>query len=65
MKFTVGVFQLVRFGSIFAQISQDLLIWLQGQARTLKSALEFSEGELGSIAEGNLGKGVRSLNLRW
>lgn len=49
---TVGVSQLVKFGSRFAQVSQDLVVWVQEQARIIRPAPEFSEGELVSIVDG-------------
>jgi transcriptional antiterminator RfaH len=52
IRSTVGVSQLVKFGSRFAQVSQDLVGWVQEQAKGAKLAPEFNEGELVSITEG-------------
>jgi transcriptional antiterminator RfaH len=52
IRSTVGVSQLVKFGTRFAQVSQDLVTWVQDQAKLIKLAPEFSGGELVSITEG-------------
>jgi transcriptional antiterminator RfaH len=53
IRSTVGVSQLVKFGSRFAQVSQELVSWVQDQAKLMKLAPEFTEGELVSITEGS------------
>ena len=52
IRSTVGVSQLVKFGSQFAEVSQELVEWVQDHAKGVKLAPEFSEGELVSITEG-------------
>jgi transcriptional antiterminator RfaH len=52
IRSTVGVSQLVKFGSRFAQVSQDLVAWVQEHAKGVKLAPEFTEGELVSITKG-------------
>ncbi|OYZ76256.1 MULTISPECIES: transcription/translation regulatory transformer protein RfaH [unclassified Polaromonas] len=52
IRSTVGVSQLVKFGTRFAQVSQELVGWVQEQAKGVELAPEFNEGELVSITEG-------------
>lgn len=52
IRSTVGVSQLVKFGTKFARVSQDLVAWVQDHAKGVKLAPEFNEGELVSITEG-------------
>lgn len=52
IRSTAGVSQLVKFGSRFAQVSQELVVWVQEQAKGVKLTSEISEGELVSITEG-------------
>jgi transcriptional antiterminator RfaH len=52
IRSTVGVSQLVKFGSRFAQVGQDLVTWVQDHAKLVKLAPEFKQGDVVTIAEG-------------
>lgn len=52
IRSTVGVSRLVKFGSRFAQVSQDLVTWVQDHAKVVKLAPELKRGDLVTITEG-------------
>lgn len=52
IRSTVGVSKLVKFGSRFAQVSQDLVAWVQDQAKVMKLAPELKQGDVVTITEG-------------
>ncbi len=52
IRSTVGVSQLVKFGHRFAEVSQDLVSWVQEQANVMKLAPELKQGDLVTITEG-------------
>ena len=52
IRSTVGVSQLVKFGHRFAEVSQDLVSWVQDQAKVMKLAPEIKQGDLVTITEG-------------
>lgn len=52
IRSTVGVSQLVKFGHRFAEVSQDLVSWVQDQAKVMKLAPELKEGDVVTITEG-------------
>ena len=52
IRSTVGVSQLVKFGHRFAEVSQDLVSWVQDQARLVKLAPELKHGDVVTITEG-------------
>ncbi len=52
IRSTVGVSQLVKFGHCFAEVSQDLVSWVQDQAKVMKLAPELKQGDVVTITEG-------------
>jgi transcriptional antiterminator RfaH len=52
IRSTVGVSQLVKFGHRFAEVSQDLVQWVQEHAKTNKIEEQFKSGDLVRITEG-------------
>jgi transcriptional antiterminator RfaH len=52
IRSTVGVSQLVKFGHRFAEVSQDLVSWVQDQAKVMKLAPELKQGDVVTITEG-------------
>ena len=52
IRSTVGVSQLVRFGHRFAEVSQDLVAWVQAHSKLMKLAPELKQGDLVTITEG-------------
>jgi transcriptional antiterminator RfaH len=52
IRSTVGVSQLVKFGHRFAEVSQDLVQWVQENAKTNKIEEQFKSGDLVRITEG-------------
>jgi transcriptional antiterminator RfaH len=52
IRSTVGVSQLVKFGHRFAEVSQDLVAWVQDQAKLMKLAPELKQGDVVTITEG-------------
>ena len=52
IRSTVGVSQLVRFGHRFAEVSQELVQWVQEHAKTNKIEEQFKSGDLVRITEG-------------
>lgn len=52
IRSTVGVSQLVKFGHRFAEVSQDLVSWVQDQAKLVKFAPELNQGDVVTITEG-------------
>jgi transcriptional antiterminator RfaH len=52
IRSTVGVSQLVKFGHRFAEVSQDLVTWVQDHAKLVKLAPELKQGDLVTITEG-------------
>lgn len=52
IRSTVGVSQLVKFGHRFAEVSQDLVAWVQDHAKVMKLAPELKQGDLVTITEG-------------
>jgi transcriptional antiterminator RfaH len=52
VRSTVGVSQLVKFGHRFAEVSQDLVAWVQDYAKVMKLSPELSQGDVVTITEG-------------
>ncbi len=52
IRSTVGVSQLVKFGTQFAQVSQDLVAWVQEHVKAVKLAPELKQGDVVTITEG-------------
>lgn len=52
IRSTAGVSQLVKFGSSFARVRQELVQWVKDQTRGVKFIPQFKEGELVSVTEG-------------
>ena len=52
IRSTVGVSQLVKFGHRFAEVSQDLVSWVQDHAKVMKLAPELKQGDVVTITEG-------------
>jgi transcriptional antiterminator RfaH len=52
IRSTVGVSHLVKFGSLFAWVSQDLVAWVQDHAEGMKITPKFNQGDVVTIAEG-------------
>jgi transcriptional antiterminator RfaH len=52
IRSTVGVSQLVKFGHRFAEVSQELVQWVQEHAKTNKIEEQFKSGDLVRITEG-------------
>jgi transcriptional antiterminator RfaH len=48
----VGVSQLVKFGHRFAEVSQNLVSWVQDQAKVMRLAPELKQGDVVTITEG-------------
>ena len=49
---TVGVSQLVKVGHRFAEVSQDVVAWVQVHAKVVKLAPELKQGDVVTITEG-------------
>lgn len=60
IRSTVGVSQLVRFGSRFAHVSQDLIAWVQEQTKVTKVDEKFKEGDLVTVTQGPF-KGIEAI----
>lgn len=60
IRFTVGVPRLVKFGNRFAEVSQELVAWVQEQVQVTKVAEQFKEGDVVSVTQGPL-KGVEAI----
>lgn len=52
IRSTVGVSQLVKFGHRFAEVSQDLVAWVQDHTKVMKLAPELKQGDVVTITEG-------------
>jgi transcriptional antiterminator RfaH len=52
IRSTQGVSQLVKFGHRFAEVSQELVQWVQEHAKTNKVEEQFKSGDLVRITEG-------------
>lgn len=52
IRSTVGVSYLVKFGHRFAEVSQDLVTWIQNHAKLVKLAPELKQGDTVMITEG-------------
>lgn len=49
---TVGVSRLVKFGTQFAQVRQDLVAWVKDHSKAVKSVPELKQGDVVMIARG-------------
>ena len=60
IRSTVGVSQLVKFGTRFAQVSQDLVVWVQEHVKVVKLAPALKRGDVVTITEGSF-KGMEAI----